>query len=74
VLGSAALVIAVVYVPQLQEAFATVSLGPLEAAVTLPLGALPALAIESAKAVRARGVRASADARSAFPPMAARTR
>jgi Ca2+-transporting ATPase len=45
----------VVYVPTLQDAFATTSLGPGLLAIVLALALVPLLAVEAAKAVRRRG-------------------
>jgi hypothetical protein len=48
-LGSAALVVAAVYVPALQGPLATHALGPAEAAVTSVLALVPFVALEGTK-------------------------
>ena len=50
-IGSAALVVAAVYVPALQGPLATHALGPTEAAVTFALALVPFTALEAAKAL-----------------------
>ena len=50
-IGSAALVVAAVYIPALQGPLATDALGPPEAAVTLALALVPFAALEVAKAL-----------------------
>jgi calcium-translocating P-type ATPase len=52
VLASAAVVALIIYVPALREPFGTASLGPAELGLVAVLAALPAAAVEAAKAVR----------------------
>jgi calcium-translocating P-type ATPase len=54
VLASAAVVALIIYVPALREPFGTASLGPAELGLVAVLAALPAAAVEAAKAVRRR--------------------
>jgi magnesium-transporting ATPase (P-type) len=54
VLLSAAIVAAVVYVPQVADACGTVALAPVELAVVLALSFVPAAVVEVAKAIRRR--------------------
>jgi Ca2+-transporting ATPase len=57
VLASLAVIAMTIYVPGLQEAFATVALSPEQAAVVLALAVAPFLAVEAGKAVMRRRAR-----------------
>jgi hypothetical protein len=57
VLASLAVIAMTIYVPGLQEAFATVALSPEQVAVVLALAVAPFLAVEAGKAVMRRRAR-----------------